>query len=114
MRGRESLSGREQVANKESCALKEAGGPAERRRTESNRRMEVLQTSALPLGYGASASKVTKTENFLNPPESDPVSSDLLGAFLGAKRISNRVLPPPPTAYDAKRAATPTSATSPR
>src|SRR5689334_11017629 len=25
----------------------------ERRRTESNRRMEVLQTSALPLGYGA-------------------------------------------------------------
>jgi hypothetical protein len=26
---------------------------AERRRSESNRRMEVLQTSALPLGYGA-------------------------------------------------------------
>ena len=25
----------------------------ERRRSESNRRMEVLQTSALPLGYGA-------------------------------------------------------------
>ena len=29
----------------------------ERRRSESNRRIEVLQTSALPLGYGASASK---------------------------------------------------------
>jgi len=27
--------------------------PSERRRSESNRRMEVLQTSALPLGYGA-------------------------------------------------------------
>ena len=29
-----------------SCGL-------QRRRSESNRRMEVLQTSALPLGYGA-------------------------------------------------------------
>jgi hypothetical protein len=34
------------------------GGPkffvgSQRRRSESNRRMEVLQTSALPLGYGA-------------------------------------------------------------
>src|SRR2546426_12042187 len=27
--------------------------PRERRRSESNRRIEVLQTSALPLGYGA-------------------------------------------------------------
>jgi Tfp pilus assembly protein PilP len=26
---------------------------SQRRRSESNRRMEVLQTSALPLGYGA-------------------------------------------------------------
>src|SRR6266576_7129483 len=39
----------------------------ERRRSESNRRIEVLQTSALPLGYGARASKVTKTRRFLNP-----------------------------------------------
>jgi hypothetical protein len=29
----------------------------ERRRSESNRRIEVLQTSALPLGYGARGSK---------------------------------------------------------
>ncbi len=42
-----------------------------------------LQTSALPLGYGARASKVIKSQHFLNPPETDPVSSDLLGAFLG-------------------------------
>jgi hypothetical protein len=28
-------------------------GLSERRRSESNRRIEVLQTSALPLGYGA-------------------------------------------------------------
>src|ERR1051325_11046122 len=40
----------------------------ERRRSESNRRIEVLQTSALPLGYGAAeGSKVTKTRGFLNP-----------------------------------------------
>ena len=32
-------------------------GARERRRTESNRRMEVLQTSALPLGYGARESE---------------------------------------------------------
>src|SRR6266576_2391865 len=38
-----------------------------RRRSESNRRIEVLQTSALPLGYGARASKVTKTPGVLNP-----------------------------------------------
>ena len=30
---------------------------SERRRSESNRRMEVLQTSALPLGYGAEAGR---------------------------------------------------------
>src|SRR5271169_3798929 len=30
-----------------------AGPWAERRRADSNRRIEVLQTSALPLGYGA-------------------------------------------------------------
>src|SRR5437667_6300922 len=42
----------------------------ERRRSESNRRIEVLQTSALPLGYGARASKVTKTPGFLNPASS--------------------------------------------
>src|SRR5256885_2320854 len=35
--------------------------PTERRRSESNRRIEVLQTSALPLGYGARPSKVTKS-----------------------------------------------------
>src|SRR5258705_13410027 len=40
----------------------------ERRRSESNRRIEVLQTSALPLGYGARPSKVTKSRRFLNPP----------------------------------------------
>jgi hypothetical protein len=32
-------------------ALRSCG--SQRRRSESNRRMEVLQTSALPLGYGA-------------------------------------------------------------
>jgi hypothetical protein len=35
-----------------------------RRRTESNRRMEVLQTSALPLGYGAGAGNVTRYLTF--------------------------------------------------
>ena len=35
------------------------GGPLKRRRSESNRRMEVLQTSALPLGYGARALKLS-------------------------------------------------------
>jgi hypothetical protein len=30
----------------------------QRRRSESNRRMEVLQTSALPLGYGAGEEKL--------------------------------------------------------
>src|SRR3989442_5839525 len=43
------------------------GELGERRRSESNRRIEVLQTSALPLGYGARASKVTKSPGFLNP-----------------------------------------------
>jgi hypothetical protein len=33
----------------------------ERRRADSNRRMEVLQTSALPLGYGAGTSLQTRT-----------------------------------------------------
>jgi hypothetical protein len=32
----------------------EGAAEKERRRADSNRRMEVLQTSALPLGYGAS------------------------------------------------------------
>ena len=30
--------------------------------------MEVLQTSALPLGYGAAGSIVTPRRSFLNPP----------------------------------------------
>src|SRR5438093_13424027 len=33
-----------------------------RRRSESNRRIEVLQTSALPLGYGAGRQKLTKRD----------------------------------------------------
>src|SRR6266850_2070593 len=56
----------------------------ERRRSESNRRIEVLQTSALPLGYGAVASKVTKIHNFLNPPRWRCVRVGLLWAILGA------------------------------
>ncbi len=74
----------------------------ERRRSESNRRIEVLQTSALPLGYGAEASKVTKTDHFLNPPETNAVPSNRLGAFLGATRMANRLLAPADalTAYD--------------
>ena len=38
-------------------ALRERFTKEERRRSESNRRIEVLQTSALPLGYGARPSK---------------------------------------------------------
>jgi hypothetical protein len=34
----------------------------ERRRADSNRRMEVLQTSALPLGYGAEGLKAGSAE----------------------------------------------------
>ena len=44
-------------------------GPLQRRRADSNRRMEVLQTSALPLGYGARDGK-THT----SPPRSQDVS----------------------------------------
>src|SRR5947208_5418486 len=40
----------------------------ERRRSESNRRIEVLQTSALPLGYGAVRHKLAIYLDFLNPP----------------------------------------------
>ena len=40
----------------------------ERRRSESNRRIEVLQTSALPLGYGAARRKLAIYLDFLNPP----------------------------------------------
>src|SRR3989441_11277504 len=41
---------------------------AKRRRSESNRRIEVLQTSALPLGYGARrVSNFTWEFEFLNP-----------------------------------------------
>src|SRR6267143_4024657 len=39
----------------------------ERRRSESNRRIEVLQTSALPLGYGAGGLKMARTLTVLNP-----------------------------------------------
>jgi hypothetical protein len=40
----------------------------QRRRTESNRRMEVLQTSALPLGYGAGRNhKLAGCYRILNP-----------------------------------------------
>src|SRR5436309_12520791 len=41
---------------------------AKRRRSESNRRIEVLQTSALPLGYGAVRHKLAIYVDFLNPP----------------------------------------------
>src|SRR6059058_4972732 len=41
---------------------------AKRRRSESNRRIEVLQTSALPLGYGAVRHKLAIYLDFLNPP----------------------------------------------
>src|SRR3989454_1814768 len=41
---------------------------AQRRRSESNRRIEVLQTSALPLGYGAARRKLAISLDFLNPP----------------------------------------------
>src|SRR5437667_5507682 len=40
----------------------------QRRRSESNRRIEVLQTSALPLGYGAERRKLAIYMEFLNPP----------------------------------------------
>src|SRR6266516_4955330 len=40
----------------------------QRRRSESNRRIEVLQTSALPLGYGAATRKLASYLEFLNPP----------------------------------------------
>src|SRR5437762_8441379 len=47
----------------EGCKL-----AVERRRSESNRRIEVLQTSALPLGYGAARHKFATYLDFLNPP----------------------------------------------
>src|SRR5216110_2099659 len=47
----------------EACKL-----AVERRRSESNRRIEVLQTSALPLGYGAARRKIATYLDFLNPP----------------------------------------------
>src|SRR5439155_18789906 len=47
----------------------------QRRRSESNRRIEVLQTSALPLGYGAATRKLASYFDFLNPPPGS--SSDL-------------------------------------
>src|SRR5438128_12475666 len=40
----------------------------QRRQSESNRRIEVLQTSALPLGYGAVSLKLAIYLDFLNPP----------------------------------------------
>src|SRR5437667_10630801 len=47
----------------------------QRRRSESNRRIEVLQTSALPLGYGAARRKLAIYLDFLNPsPEVLPTS----------------------------------------
>jgi hypothetical protein len=39
----------------------------QRRRSESNRRMEVLQTSALPLGYGAWTGKLSAYKDFRKP-----------------------------------------------
>src|SRR5882762_9973035 len=83
----------------------------ERRRSESNRRIEVLQTSALPLGYGARASIVTKTRRFLNPaglpsvlPRGrvpvDPAHPDArclrAVARPGARALSATVAVPPP------------------
>ena len=46
-------------------ALRRSKGGIQRRRAGSNRRMEVLQTSALPLGYGAGARKVAPRHRFL-------------------------------------------------
>ena len=59
-------------------AERRCGGPAsspcasQRRRSESNRRIEVLQTSALPLGYGAERDKLASYLQFLNPPRESP------------------------------------------
>src|SRR6266576_6945513 len=47
----------------------------QRRRSESNRRIEVLQTSALPLGYGATTHKLAIYLDFLNPPLQAPLTS---------------------------------------
>src|SRR6188508_3308259 len=41
----------------------------ERRRSESNRRIEVLQTSALPLGYGAGDSKRNAAQRGCSTPD---------------------------------------------
>jgi hypothetical protein len=42
------------VMNSAECKRARNYGPVlQRRRADSNRRIEVLQTSALPLGYGA-------------------------------------------------------------
>jgi hypothetical protein len=51
-----------------------------------------LQTSALPLGYGAEASKVTKSEHFLNPPETFQESSSLLWVFLGVICLNHKIM----------------------
>ena len=46
--------------------------PLERRGAESNRRMEVLQTSALPLGYRAAGRKLAPPDPILNPTDWPP------------------------------------------
>ena len=59
-------------------------GFAQRRRSESNRRIEVLQTSALPLGYGAGGSKVAACFVFLNPSSTRLACGNEVVAFLVA------------------------------
>ena len=53
--GRRSMPSIENFPDNERASNLEALSAcgSQRRRSESNRRMEVLQTSALPLGYGA-------------------------------------------------------------
>src|SRR2546426_4011727 len=61
---------------------------AQRRRSESNRRIEVLQTSALPLGYGAARRKLAIYLDSLNPsPEVLPTSFEPLSCR--TRRVKN-------------------------
>src|SRR5882672_1640515 len=70
----------------------------ERRRSESNRRIEVLQTSALPLGYGAGG-----LENGQNAGRSQPTTHAYCRRWLTAMMfpslsLNHAVFAPPPVA----------------
>src|SRR5205814_3386907 len=68
-----------------------------RRRSESNRRIEVLQTSALPLGYGAERDKLASCLVFLNPPRGKLLNlSQTSALLLGSVAVCGLLTSPDP------------------